>query len=292
MNCLIFDRSKKKERGMKRIIYALLIALSSSVLLQSFDTEKTAQREGTEPGHTGSPGDSLKTCTVCHGGTNTFEAGWITSNIPASGYIPGQVYSIRAVNRSFGFDRFGFQISPQDPFGNLLGTLVVTDSIKTKLVGENKYMTYRSGGVLSQDSMVWTFNWVAPADSVNVVVFYGAFNSNHGGHKFSDNTTLSTLRVYKTGVTGLSSAFRNNVQKVFPNPAHDHVSLQFAIPLSNAATMHIRSMDGKLNKATEFICSDSNSHMYEIRTASLSPGIYFIHVQDGKMSIVTKFIKQ
>jgi hypothetical protein len=216
---------------MKKTIYSLLIGFTCVLALQSFDIEKLVQREGTEPGHTGSPGDSLKTCTVCHGGTNTFEPGWITSNIPASGYVPGQEYTIRAVNRSYGYDRFGFQVSPQDVAGNLLGTLVVTDTIKTKLVGNNKYVTYRSAGVLSLDSMVWTFNWIAPADSVNVVVFYGAFNSNHGGHKFSDYTTLSTLRVYKEGVTGIE--LKKNIQNIsiYPNPVTDY----FTIDLKNQA---------------------------------------------------------
>lgn len=279
------------ELKMRKFIYGLLIALSGSILLQSFEIETLVQREGTEPGHTGSPGDSLKTCTVCHGGTNTFEAGWITSNIPASGYTPGQTYRIRAVNRSFGYDRFGFQISPQDEYGNLLGTLVVTDSIKTKLVGNDKYMTYRSGGVLSIDSMVWTFNWIAPADSVNVVVFYGAFNSNHGGHKFSDNTTLSTLRVYKTGVTGLNSTLKENIQTLYPNPVQSILNIKLAMSLSNSAIIRIRSIDGKSNTPAEFVCSDSNTHQYTVNTEQLSPGIYYLHIQDGELSSVAKFIK-
>lgn len=274
---------------MKKIIYTLLLAFTCLVALQSFNIEQLLQREGTEPGHTGSPGDSLKTCTVCHGGVTRYEHGWITSNIPASGYVPGQEYTIRAVNHSPGYDRFGFQISPQDEYGNLLGTLVVTDSIKTKLVGDNKYVTYRSGGVLSRDSMVWTFNWIAPADTVNVVVFYGAFNSNHAGHKFSDYTTLSTLRVYKEGVTGIQSKLASLQAKLYPNPVGKHLFIQLNKQNVNRAIIEVCALDGKVILTNE--TSFTHTQHYILEVESLKRGIYWLRIKTDDEVWVQKFVK-
>jgi hypothetical protein len=65
-------------------------SLGTNVVLQSFDTKSLRKVDGTEPGYTGSPGDSLKNCTVCHGGTAETIEGWITSNIPTTGLCARQ----------------------------------------------------------------------------------------------------------------------------------------------------------------------------------------------------------
>lgn len=54
--------------------------------------------------YTGSPGDG-HSCAQCHGSSSTV-SGWITSTIPASGYVPGTTYQITATNSISGSGKY------------------------------------------------------------------------------------------------------------------------------------------------------------------------------------------
>lgn len=268
---------------MKRIIYLLFLVSAGVVLLESFGEGALGKRrDGTDPGYTGSPGDSLRNCTVCHGGSAVTVEGWITSNIPAEGYTPGQRYTIRAVNTEGGHNRFGFSISPQHPDGRLLGTMVITDSVKTKLIGNDKYITYRSGGVDSKDSMVWVFDWIAPPAGTRDVIFFGAFNSNEDGHKGQDVTKLSTLRVREVGTTGMDNENQKLTFSVYPNPAQHFLKVYTGTV--NNSKVEITDMNGKL-VTTAFL---ENTNEFVLSTEKLPEGLYFLKVNAGSQSGVSK----
>ncbi|OFY17098.1 MAG: hypothetical protein A2X11_01880 [Bacteroidetes bacterium GWE2_42_24] len=140
---------------------------------------------GAPAGYTGSPGDG-NNCTSCHGGTATTSPGWITSDIPGSGYIPGVTYQITATNSLAGNGKkYGFEVSPQNTSGTLLGTL--TAGTGTQLVGNGKYVTHSLATLVTNS---WTFSWTAPVAGTGNVTFYGAFARGNPGL-----VTLSTLTV-------------------------------------------------------------------------------------------------
>jgi hypothetical protein len=141
---------------------------------------------GAPAAKTGSPGDGAN-CSECHGQTATTTAGLITSNIPAAGYSPGQTYQITATNSLTGSGKLGFEVSPQNPAGTQLGTLVAGSG--SKLVGGTKYVTHSNA---NSTTNTWTFGWIAPATGTGDVTFYGAFARNYSGP-----TTLSTLLVHE-----------------------------------------------------------------------------------------------
>lgn len=267
---------------MKKIIFTALIALCGIMVLESFEAPGFGKRDGTEPGFTGSPGDTLKNCTFCHGGTAVpSDESWISSNVPAEGYTPGATYTIKAINIEFGATRFGFQVSPQALNGDLLGTLVVTDTTRTKLVGNDKYITYRSGGVDGVDSLSWTFDWIAPAAGTGDVVFYGAFNSNFNGHKGGDHTYLSTLTVREAQPTGLHK-IRDNVSNllVYPNPADDKLNISFDLkPQQDDMMLELTDLTGKQVAVKTIRLS---GHITEsFNTTGLPNGVYLLRA-DGR----------
>ena len=100
----------------------LLLFLVVGLAFTLFGAFETMNPNGVPAGMTGSPGDG-DNCTSCHGGTATTTASLITSNIPASGYIPGATYTITATNSLTGSGKMGFEVSPQNAAGDLLGTL-------------------------------------------------------------------------------------------------------------------------------------------------------------------------
>ncbi len=178
----------------------LLLVFSSVILivfLSTISQNAFTSSNGPPAGHTGSPGDGGVTCNTsgCHTGmATTAVAGWITSNVPGTGYVPGQTYTLTATATQTGCVRFGFQISPQSITGTLLGTLIVTDVTNTLIVS-SKYIEQRAAGTVgSTNSHTWTFNWIAPAAGTGSVTFYGAFNcSNNNGSSGGDAIFTSTL---------------------------------------------------------------------------------------------------
>ena len=143
---------------------------------------------------TGSTGDGASCAsTNCHRGAVNTASGWITSNIPVGGYIPGQTYQITATNSVTGSGNYGFEVSPQNTVGALLGTL--TAGTNSKLVGTGKYVTQSTS---STSVRVWTFPWRAPVAGTGNVTFYGAFARNT-----TDPTTLSNLSLAEQTSTGI-----------------------------------------------------------------------------------------
>ncbi len=275
---------------MKKIIIRSLLILPVVILIQSFGPTILGKRDGTEPGFTGSPGDSLKNCTVCHGGKATNVEGWITSTIPSTGFLPNAKYTITAKNTEVGGTRFGFSISPQSITGKLLGTLIISDTTTTKLVGDNKYVTYRAAGVDGVDSKTWTFDWIAP-DSVNEVVFYGAFNSNFEGHKDGDNTYLSQLKVFKTGFTGVKENNLISSVSIFPNPLNNEAQLSFINKLNGNVEVSLYGLDGKFYGQL-FNQQLAAGHQTILLETNTKAGIYFLKITNSNSSIYHKILIQ
>src|SRR5712671_3368866 len=144
-----------------KIAVALFMAVVTFILIDAVNNFSRSSSGGAPAGRTGSPGDGGLTCAIsgCHvGPTPATMSGWITSNIPASGYVPGNTYSITATATRAGHVRFGFEVSPQSPTGVLLGTLIVTNTTETQLVGANKYITHKLAGTTGSGSKTWNFN--------------------------------------------------------------------------------------------------------------------------------------
>ncbi len=278
---------------MKKIINSLFVAAALVLLLQSFDFETGSKRrrDGTEPGYTGSPGDSFKNCTACHGGVTANVDGWIVSNIPSTGWVPGQRYTITATNTKMGATRFGFEVSPQAYDGRLLGEMIITDTAATKLVGDNKYITYKAAGVDGVDSRSWSFDWIAPDSTISEVGFYGAFNSNPG-HKDNDKTFLSVLRVYRAGHKSSIHHSNYNLQiDVFPNPVNRTLNLSFPVPVDDQISVAIIDMNGRLVAdlmPLSLISAGTFSKTFDV--SDLSAGWYTLSVKGQYSSINRTFV--
>lgn len=185
---------------------------------------------GPPAGHTGSPADG-KTCGSnggCHTGNAVLaETGWITSDVPSSGYVPGTTYSITATATQTGVAKFGFQLSPQDIAGTALGTLNATAA--TQLKGNGKYIEHVSTSTSGIDTKSWTFDWVAPASGTGDVIFYAAFNAtNSNGNTSGDQIHTSTLTVQEAA-SGITEKNVFNEAQIFPNPNNGKFNIQSQI---------------------------------------------------------------
>src|SRR3972149_982207 len=229
-----------KANGKKAIfIFFFLVSALAVKEVLSFSS-------GAPPGFTGSYADGGATCVTCHpGATPTPVTGWISSNIPVSGYIPGYTYTINAQAVGTGHVRFGFEISPMDSFGAVLGSM--TDiTTETEVIGGGYYITHSSVGTSGNDSRSWIFDWTAPNPGVGNVTFFGAFNiaDNNGSNTF--DTIFTSSYTVPQDLTAASDdiSFREGL-RIFPNPAIDFIGVQFRDQRIRPITFTLFDVNGK-----------------------------------------------
>lgn len=174
-----------------KTLYKILAALAVPVLLITYSFSG-----GSPGGQSGSPLDGSD-CTSCHqGGSATQQEGWITTNIPSEGYMPGATYTITAMGTHSGVVKFGFELTAENA-GGKVGTLAVTESARTQLTNGNNAITHTAGGTApSGNSITWAMDWTAPAEGEGPVTFYSSFNAANGnGGNSGDVIYLSNTTV-------------------------------------------------------------------------------------------------
>ncbi|HOP14851.1 MAG TPA: T9SS type A sorting domain-containing protein, partial [Lentimicrobium sp.] len=210
-----------------------------------------------------------KNCTQCHGGTASQATGWITSDIPAEGYVPGETYTINVSVTGTG-DK-GFEISPQDLSGGLLGTLA--DGPDVHLVAGNTAVTQDNAS--SANPAEWQFEWTAPSAGTGTVVFYGAFTVN------KPVTKLCTLEVNEnTPIYIPETVIPEPV--IFPNPANDRFNISYYAASKAGTKIFLISMDGR--SILVFESNISNPGMNEVMVSippGTPPGIYLIEIANA-----------
>ena len=174
----------------------LITLIAFIFLLAGLSHNIISSPDGAPSGYAFDKSSSYKTCATsgCHSGTAVIadtSIAKIVSNIPSTGYVPGTTYTFTASVNKPGNVRFGFQASPQDSVGNYKGTMVVTNTAKTKIIG-TKYITHTTSG---NSSSSWSWNWTAPALGSGQVKMSGALMAaNNNGGTSGDS-------VYKVNVT-------------------------------------------------------------------------------------------
>lgn len=164
-----------------------------------------AYHTGSPGGYTGSNGDG-KDCTQCHGpGPTNIVDGWIITDVPSEGYIPGETYTITTTGTHPGVVRFGFELTAENTSNQKTGTLVITEPARTQLTNATNAVTHTSGGITpTGDSNTWTMEWVAPSAGEGDITFTAAFNAANG----NGNNTGDII--YKSVTT---------IQEMIPQPA-------------------------------------------------------------------------
>jgi hypothetical protein len=272
-----------------KIITAMAIMAISSVFIIELSSPAGANATGAPSSMTGSPGDG-NNCTSCHSGTATTQAGLITSNIPMTGYVPGQTYTITGSVTESGRTKFGFQISPQNTSGSLKGTMTVTNSTSTQLTNSGKYITHKFGGTnFISGTASWSFDWTAPSAGSGAVTFYGSFNStNSNSNTSGDLITLSTLTVSEDITTGIADVTRTSDDfSVYPNPFTDRLYIKNTVNGNAATAVSVMDVYGKEVKKLKGLNSDGSVDLQE-----LSNGYYMVRIESEEGVTIKKVAKR
>lgn len=254
--------------------------------------------ENGKAGKTGSPGEN--DCTGCHTSfTVNSGPGSITvssPNLTNWEYVLGNTYQIDVTVAHPGVPLFGFGFEALRASNNTNGgTFQITSAITTQLKtanvnGSNRTnVVHKQNGGLTTNAHTFSFNWIAPATNIGNIRFYAAGNAtDNQGDSLGDYIyTVSQLVVPFT--TGISEAGSHGFVNVFPNPAHDYVSVSIG---ERSASLKVELFDCKGNLILKEIKQSS------IGTASvrielpeeIKNGIYFLKATTEKKINSTKIL--
>jgi len=282
--------SKHMNIYKKTIISSLVLAVVT-ICISDLLSPAHSNAGGAPIGKTGSPGDGSN-CTGCHSGVATTSAGLITSNVPLTGYIPGNTYTITATIAVAGINKFGFEISPQGATAAQKGTLVVTNITETKLLGTTaKYITHKSTGTAGLGSKTWTFDWIAPAVGSGNAILYGAFvAANANGTNSGDQVFLSNLLIQENLSAGISEMVNNfDHWIIYPNPCKEQLIISSVLADHENYNLEILDVTGKQMKKITNETPYQNQH---IDMSDLPNGLYILIINSKKGRAVKKFIRE
>ncbi len=244
------------------------------VLLGSFGPDSVTSSAGAPPGYTNSPADG-KNCSHCMGGSATAVTDWITSDVPAAGYMNDSVYTITVT--ATGAGKKGFEVSPQDLTGNLVGTLFAGSG--SKLVGSGSYITHTAPKTATPST--WTFTWKAPSTGNDDIIFYGSIAVTQSQTKTTTMTiTKNTVGIAEQGITGL---------KVFPNPVKDKFAIGMQLPRSGKVRIELLNLRGFVIAVLtdEFSTTGSFSREFAVNQPA---GMYLLRIRTDNGLLTKKLI--
>jgi len=283
--------------SMKKIYFALLSisVISFSLLIDS--TTTYSNPTGAPAGCSSAPANSNATCAKsgCHSGTASARDSMITSDVAPSGYIPGGIYTITVSIAQAGISKWGFECSPQDGGGNVLGTLAITNSTQTQLLSST-YVTHKTAGNTSTTAGTksWSFSWTAPAAGTGSVPFYASVMAANGnGNNAGDLVFKDTYMVYEDPNTGIVEKSNTLDFAVFPNPVEGNTAqVSFNANTSSTSRIRVMSLNGTVvNEINHNATSNGNQHA-TLSMENLAKGVYFVEVQNELGTKMTRIIRR
>jgi len=271
---------------MKNTLLIIVIAIGSFTLL----TSELGNFGGSPGAKTGSPGDEGNTCTQCHGGTASLQEEWLVSNIPATGYVPGETYTITATGTHTGVSRFGFETTAEDSNNDKTGTFIITNETENKLTNNNSSVTHKSAGTTPNgDSRSWSFDWTAPDAGTGEVTLYAAFNAANGNGGTSGDVIYKTTMSASEDISiSVASTIGNESSiRVFPNPFTDNLSINISGTDANVSGLKVfNSIGNQVYSQDRFF----NNENISIAASDFMTGIYYAVIYFDNDTRITKRI--
>lgn len=267
------------------IAAGLLVAAASAFSFDVLDNNGKA-------GKTGSPGE--QTCqTTCHTGAPLNDGvGSVTitsSDMTNWEYMPGDTYNIAVKIKRTGMPLFGFATecltmqSVPNNAGLFLNTIPSQTHILSATVNtvSRRSITHQLGSGLSNDSMVYTFKWIAPSTNVGNATFYVAGNAaNNNNLKTGDFIYTVTQLITPAFGAAINEATAQTEFNVFPNPVAESINLRFNATGGERINFTLHSSEGKLVHTFPLVIADGGKEELSFTLPSeLTAGLYVLSMR-------------
>ena len=214
----------------------------------------------------------------------------ISTDIPVSGYVGGNTYSVSVTVSAGGANgaKYGFSASAtKEGTATFTGGFANADNT-TLVKASGNYIVHNStvNGNGVNSSHTFTFDWTAPATGTGNVKFWAAGNSANGnngssGDQIYNNSLLVNEAPGASITEDIIDAFN-----LFPNPATDNVTLSTPSELMDG-TLRVFDMGGKMVYASNL--SDTNLN---IDLNAFVQGMYIVEIEKNGKSYTARLIKR
>lgn len=272
----------------KKITLISVTAITITLLLFNPNDKLIANSGGSVGGFSSSVGDNGNSCGQggCHGGGHIMDAvGYITTNIPATGYIPGNVYTIQLMGDNRGRAKFGFELSAENNAGATIGTLATSGTGREQLKSNGQITHTNTGNTGANGDFGWEAMWTAPSIGSGDVSFSASvlFANGNGGNS-GDSTRISKLTVSEDLTVSLNE-INKEIKSLYPNPVINDLTI--SLETAGNSIARIINREGKLVKQKQF-----NGKQGVIDFSDLEKGLYVVSIEKNNTSYTRAIIKQ
>lgn len=249
-------------------------------------------------GYTGSPSE-LK-CDDCHNTFGNSNTGpgiiYVTSSMNNFQYVLGQTYTINVIVKQTGKPLFGVGFEALTSTNANAGSIVITNAAKTQTktktvngITRNNVVHQLNGG-LQNDSMIFTFNWVAPTTNIGNITFYFAgIAANNNGNEDNDYVYHGTKLV--TPSTSTSMIENGNTIKSFKTFVNGdgRIAIEFYSTQVDQPRINILDMNGRLISSEMIgICPSGEVKSSIGIPAALKSGNYIVSILSNNQKLSSK----
>ena len=226
---------------------------------------------------TGAPGEN--NCTQCHG---SFPVNSGDGNLMITGpemFIAGDTYSITVELADADQARWGFEITPLTN-----GTVTITDAANTQRSssGGKTYVKHTLLGTYAgtpDGPVTWSFDWTAPLDPPDSVVFYAAGNAANNNGSSSGDYIYTTSFTSHQLVTGIDDAFSSLPSHIslgnYPNPFNASTTISYSVPVAGFVKIDVFDLTGGLITTLVNGYQSAGEHNTYWNASEVSSGVYF-----------------
>ncbi len=155
-------------------------------------------------------------------------------------------------------------------------------------------MTHTNSGTSGSGSKSWSVDWQAPSSGTGEVIFWAAFNvTNSSSTSTGDTIHLDSTTVQEdTSASAIPTAkmMEENSFSVYPNPAHERISLQGLSPNLQKGKLLLRDLEGRIvKKLYEGELSNNNGRFFDLG-ADLEAGSYLLELRSGEKRKVEQIL--
>ena len=180
--------------------YAVLFVVGMCTFFIFFSASNShTNSTGAPSGFSGSISDGQNNCSSCHIST--------AQNLPSNTqviisselengdqYTLGASYYISITASSSGINKFGFQACMENTAGEKVGQLVLSETVRTQLVGNGDYITHTAFGAEASGISTWLFVWNAPlVPKGDLTLHTSVLFSNNNNLVSGDEVIYTTL---------------------------------------------------------------------------------------------------
>jgi len=245
----------------------LLIPIIIVLAIFFYPTTSNSLSTGSPGGKTGSPND-IGNCMGCHTDAQQGQGATITTNIPSTGYEPGNTYNITAsLNGSVTQNISGFEMTCEENATNTkTGSFGITNPTSTQFTNNSNAVTHTAAG---NSQNTWSFNWVAPTTGTGEIAFYGTFIEamypigNNQGDFFAE-ATLSFNEATVNSIINLSAQ-------------NDFTFNTVTKTIETINTVSVYDISGKLVLAT----NNATTNIFHLKK-----GIYILKSENNTQKII------